>query len=99
MRYRQDIELKLGNSMSDISVDYINQGKKDYLGAEIAINKHIVCLLAITDDLDLSLVFFRETIESEGNEFYANYQQFIKVLSECETELKQVIINYQSIKF
>lgn len=85
--------------MNQISVDFVNQGGKDYLGAEISINEHIICLLAITDDLDLSLEFFHESRNVHVQQFRINYHQFVKVLKECETELKQVIENYREIKF
>ncbi len=76
----------------NISVDYINQGHHDYLGAEISINGQIICLLAIDDDLTLSLEFFHENyLDVHKTRYKVDYQEFLQVLKECKLELGKVI--------
>ncbi|MDP8034270.1 hypothetical protein QJU43_05140 [Pasteurella atlantica] len=75
-----------------ITVDYINQGNKDYLGAEISINDQIICLIGISDELTLFIEFFHEIrILKMKDKPSVDLNNFLEIIKECECELNDVI--------
>lgn len=78
-----------------LSVDYINQGEYDYLGAEISINGQIVCLIGIDDNLELFIEFFHDFRIIEQNHLKESFNDFLYILHSCKKDLTEVIESLQ----
>ncbi|OBX84379.1 hypothetical protein [Moraxella nonliquefaciens] len=76
-----------------LKVDYINQGKQDYLGAEISINNQIICLIGIGDDLDIFIEFFHDYRLIETHDLKVSFDSLLSVLMDCRKELNEIITN------
>ncbi len=75
-----------------IDVTYINQGDYDYLGAELSINNQIICLIGITNDLQLFIEFFHDAyLLKQEPKLSVDYYIFLQKLRSCEQELQEVI--------
>lgn len=73
-----------------ISVDYINQGAHDYLGAEISINRQIFCLIGIDDNQELFIEFFHDFRIIEQEHLKVSLDNFLTVLHGCKKELAHI---------